>query len=92
MRDISLTITVKEQPDGRAGVVLGYPENQERLSVSDMARILASGISLCVKLAPEDGTVKDYELMQEVIDYLNNEFISLESFSDATLIKSDKGE
>jgi hypothetical protein len=25
-------------------------------------------------------TVKDYELMREVIDYLNNEFISLDSF------------
>jgi hypothetical protein len=28
--------------------------------------------------------------MKEVIDYLNNEFISLESFQDAQIIKTPK--
>jgi hypothetical protein len=52
-----------------------------------MAKILSGGISLCVGLCEKEGLVKDYELMQEIIDYLNNEFISLDSFKDAKIIK-----
>jgi hypothetical protein len=55
-----------------------------------MAHMFAGGISLCVKLCEDEGEIKDYELMQTIIDHLNNEFISLNSFKDAELIDKRK--
>lgn len=85
--EYTVCITVADREDGRTNVNLSTPPEQPKLTISEMAKILSGGISLCVGLCEKEGLVKDYELMQEIIDYLNNEFISLDSFKDGKIIK-----
>ena len=83
---LSLTITIKPN-DGNVAVIITYPEEQQKLSLLEMSQILTGGISLIVKLANNDKEdVKDYEIMERVIKQLNDDFISTQSFEDATRI------
>jgi len=83
---LSLTITIKPN-DGNVAVIITYPEEQQKLSLLEMSQILTGGISLIVKLANNDKEdVKDYEIMERVIKQLNEDFISIQSFEDATRI------
>ena len=84
---LSLTITIKPN-DGNVAVIITYPEEQQKLSLLEMSQILTGGISLIVKLANNDKEdVKDYEIMERVIKQLNEDFISIQSFEDATRIE-----
>ena len=83
---LSLTVTIKPN-DGNVAVIITYPEEQQKLSLLEMSQILTGGISLIVKLANNDKEdVKDYEIMDRVIKQLNEDFISIQSFEDATRI------
>jgi hypothetical protein len=91
MSRLSLTVTLEpKQETGLMGLFITYPEEQPKLYLSEMAHIFAGGISLCVKLCKDEGIIKDYELMKNIIDHLNNEFVSLDSFKDAELIDKRK--
>jgi hypothetical protein len=84
---LSLTVTIKPN-DGNVAVIITYPEEQQKLSLLEMSQILTGGISLIVKLANNDKEdVKDYEIMERVIKQLNEDFISIQSFEDATRIE-----
>ena len=84
---LSLTVTIKPN-DGNVAVIITYPEEQQKLSLLEMSQILTGGISLIVKLANNDKEdVKDYEIMERVIKQLNEDFISTQSFEDATRIE-----
>jgi hypothetical protein len=83
---LSLTITIKPNDD-KVAVIITYPEEQQKLSLLEMSQILTGGISLIVKLANNNKEdVKDYEIMERVIKQLNEDFISTQSFEDATRI------
>ena len=45
--------------------------------------VLASGTALAIRLSDNE-----VETMQDVIDYLNSEFIDTGSFKDARIVKS----
>jgi hypothetical protein len=83
---LTLTVTIKPNDD-KVAVIITYPEEQQKLSLLEMSQILTGGISLIVKLSNNDKEdVKDYEIMERVIKQLNEDFISTQSFEDATRI------
>ena len=83
---LTLTVTIKPNDD-KVAVIITYPEEQQKLSLLEMSQILTGGISLIVKLANNNKEdVKDYEIMERVIKQLNEDFISIQSFEDATRI------
>ena len=90
MSKLSLTVTLEpNQETGLMGLLITYPEEQQKLSLLEMSQILTGGISLIVKLANNDKEdVKDYEIMERVIKQLNEDFISTQSFEDAKRIDS----
>ena len=90
MEDIMVAVTLKSGTDNNQEVHVSYAPGEAQLTIVEMARILAGGLALCVRLTNNEGIKKDHELMREVIDYLNNEFVSLESFQDAQIIKNKK--
>ena len=55
--------------------------NNEDLTFEEMRTILATGISLLVKL--EDGPENQGRALKEVVEMLQSEFIDPHSFSDA---------
>ena len=84
---LSLTVSVKPN-DENVSVIITYPKEQRKLSLLEMSQMLTGGISLIIKLAggEEDGSVKDYEIIERVIKQLNEDFISTQSFDDAKRI------
>jgi hypothetical protein len=49
---------------------------------------LAGAISLLIKSSSQGDKIKDYELIKEVIDHLNSEFVNIDSYSDAYVSKN----
>lgn len=90
MEDIMVAVTLRAGTNETQEVHVSYAPEEVKLTIVEMARILAGGLALCVRLTNDEGIKKDHELMREVIDYLNNEFVSLESFQDAQIIKNKK--
>lgn len=90
MDEILVNVTLKRSVDGEQEVQVSYAPSEAKLTIVEMARVLIGGVALCIRLTNEEGIKKDHELMKEIIDYLNNEFISLESFQNAEIIKNPK--
>lgn len=63
-----------------------FQTGEKKLDFKSQAHILTSGIMLITKLVNETSEIKDYQLMKEIIDHMNSEFVSLTSFSDAKII------
>jgi hypothetical protein len=63
-----------------------FPRNQEKLTVKETAHVLVSGILTLIRSCDENSPIKDYELMEEVVNHLNSEFTSPTSYSDAKKI------
>lgn len=76
--DINLTTKI-------TNVAILLPKNQQKLSVKEAASVLVSGVLLLIRSCDENSPIKDYELMQEVVNQLNSEFTSPTSFSDAKI-------
>lgn len=66
-----------EVKDGRSYINLMVPPSQN-LSLEEVGKVLAGGIALVVKSAKNEP-----EYMKEIMEYLQNEYISLDSFSDS---------
>ena len=82
MDEASITIKYKRGNDGRAYFDIQVPKDQRGLGVEDSTMILSAGISLLIKAGHNRGDIKDYELLERVITYLQSEFISNDSFKD----------
>lgn len=76
-------VTCEQNDRGGIDINIGHTENIE---LENATMILASAISLAVKTINQKDGMRDYELMEKVVNYLNHEFASTESFSDAKLI------
>ena len=81
-----LEITVAVQPNDKPNgynVQLLFDKNQRLLSVQQCTHILISAVALLVKSCEKaDVGIKDHELIEEVMDHLNQEFLSTESHKD----------
>lgn len=74
-------LVVANIDDVETHIEIGYGEN--KLNTEDTAMILAQGIALLIKATPKTDVIsKDYEVMERIIKYLNDEFISNESFKN----------
>jgi len=71
-----------ETVNNRSNISIGYPNGQELLTVKESSHILAGAISLLIKSSSQGDKIKDYELIKEVIDHLNSEFVNTDSFFD----------
>ena len=90
----SLTIGVTWRRENKRNYFdIGFPKDQELLTVKESIMMLAAGMSLLMKAGHKRGDFKDYEMFEHVIDYLKSEFVSTDSFEDATIqpntIKND---
>jgi len=47
--------------------------------------MLSAAIALLIKAGHNRGDIKDHELLDKVVTYLESEFISNDSFNDATI-------
>ena len=90
--ELNLVITAKIE-DEKVGVEvkqIKMDDQEKLLTFKEMCHLMVEGISLLIKLSDEKEGTKDYELMEEVIEHLNNNFISISSFDDAKIINKPK--
>jgi len=58
----------------------------ENITIEEAAKVLVGGISLIIKGVNQKEGIRDYQLMEKVIELLNRNFVSVTSFEDATFI------
>jgi len=87
MSQCRLEVSVVAESDkddvGKTNVTILFPANQRRISIRETAHILVAGISLLVKSCDKDTEMSDHELIGEIIQHMNDDFVSVRSFSDA---------
>ena len=84
MSELTIAVTWRRE-NNRNYFDIGFPRSQEILSVKESTMMLAAGMSLLMKAGHKNGDFKDYEMMEHVINYMKSEFVSTESFEDATI-------
>jgi hypothetical protein len=84
MDELTIAVTWRRENE-RNYFDIKFPKDQELLSVKESTMILAAGMSLLMKAGHKRGDFKDYEMLEYVIDYMKSEFVSTESFEDATI-------
>jgi hypothetical protein len=84
MEELTIAVTWRRENE-RNYFDIKFPKDQELLSVKESTMMLAAGMSLLMKAGHKRGDFKDYEMFEHVIDYLKSEFVSTESFEDATI-------
>ena len=76
-------IVSHEMSDNRSLIEIKFLPNERQLSVRDSTHVLVGAISLLIRSCTKEGsTISESQLMSEVIDHLNQEFISIDSFED----------
>ena len=85
MDKLTVAVSYRRGEDKKNYFDIEFPKNQELLSVREATMILAAGMSMLIKAGHKNGDIKDYEMMEHVIDYMKSEFVSTESFEDATI-------
>ena len=86
MGKTDILVSVETCEDNRTNITVTQLSGDGVLTHGEMAHCLAGGISLLIKFIGDHSNDKDYNVMKEVIDYLNNEFVSTTSFSDVRII------
>ena len=85
MNELTVIVTHRIDEDRRSYFDIKFPSDQEKLTITHTTMMLAAGISLLVKAGHKKGDIEDYKLIEKVVEYLNNEFVSTDSFEDATI-------
>jgi hypothetical protein len=85
MNELTVIVTHRIGEDRRSYFDIKFPSDQEKLTITHTTMMLAAGISLLVKAGHKKGDIEDYKLIEKVVEYLNNEFVSTDSFEDATI-------
>jgi hypothetical protein len=71
--EVCVKVDVK---DGRSHIRLVVPPSQD-LSLEEVGKVLAGGLALAIKSSENEA-----EYMKEIMEYLQNEFVNINSFSD----------
>ena len=84
MEEIAIEVRYRQQ-DSKSYFDIRFPKGQPLISVKNSTGILAAAISLLIKAGHKSGEIKDYELLETIIEYMKSEFTSTESFEDAEI-------
>ena len=82
MSELSVIVSHNINDDGRHHFDIGFPSQQPKMGVESATMILAGGIALLIKAGHQQGQIKDHELLERVVTYLQSEFVSNDSFKD----------
>lgn len=66
-------------------VMVGFPTEQPPMSLKGSLHLLAAGISLLIKSSSPLNGEEDHVLLKDVINHLNHDFMSKESFKDVAV-------
>jgi hypothetical protein len=81
--DVQIVVNLTFE-DGRSIFNLGFPRNSKKITLVQAAHVLTGAVAMLIKSVDltKDG-LKSHELMKEVVNHLESEFIDTNSFEDA---------
>lgn len=85
MSELSVIVSHNRGEDGRNYFDIKFPTDQPKIGVETTTMLLAGGIALLIKAGHNRGDIKDHELLEKVVTYLQSEFISNDSFKDVVI-------
>ena len=82
-KDAQIVVNLKFE-DNRAIYNLGFPSSKQKLTLQETTHILTGAVSMLIRgVTKEKDGISEGELMREVMEHLNSEFVNPDSFSDA---------
>lgn len=79
---ININVEIKREGD-RAIINVYYPDNQQLITPSTGAHILAGAIGVIIKgCTHNDMGIKDHELVKDVVDHIHKDFVESKNFED----------
>ena len=76
----------------RTDIQIAQVDSERKLNFREMSHVMVDAISLLIRLSSENGEMKDYELMKEVVDHINHNFVSTKAFLDAKIFSQNTEE
>jgi hypothetical protein len=94
-KDVEIMVRLKFE-DGRAIFTLGFPSDKQKLTLHETAHTLTGAVAMLIRSvdSSKDKT-SGHELMKEVIEHLESEFIDPNAFEDSEVKRenvADTGE
>jgi len=82
-KDAQIVVNLKFE-DNRAIYNLGFPSSKQKLTLQETTHILTGAVAMLIRgvTKVKDG-ISEGELMGEVMEHLNSEFVNPDSFSDS---------
>ena len=82
-KDAQIVVNLKFE-DGRAIYNLGFTSSKQKLTLQETTHILTGAVAMLIRgVTKEKDGISEGELMREVMEHLNSEFVNPDSFSDA---------
>ena len=82
-KDAQIVVNLKFE-DNRAIYNLGFPSSKQKLTLQETTHILTGAVAMLIRgVTKEKDGISEGELMREVMEHLNSEFVNPDSFSDA---------
>lgn len=82
-KDAQIVVNLKFE-DNRAIYNLGFPSSKQKLTLQETTHILTGAVAMLIRgVTKEKDGISEGELMGEVMEHLNSEFVNPDSFSDA---------
>lgn len=82
-KDAQIVVNLKFE-DNRAIYNLGFPSSKQKLTLQETTHILTGAVAMLIRgVTKEKDGISEGELMGEVMEHLNSEFVNPDSFSDS---------
>jgi hypothetical protein len=82
-KDAQIVVNLKFE-DNRAIYNLGFPSSKQKLTLQETTHILTGAVAMLIRgVTREKDGISEGELMGEVMEHLNSEFVNPDSFSDS---------
>jgi len=83
INDDDIAVFVRARPETeKLNIDIGYL-TERVIPIDQLAHLLASGIGVCIKSCTyNDMGIKDYELVEDIINHITQEFASVRAYND----------
>jgi hypothetical protein len=83
--DVEIMVKLKFE-DERAIFTLGFPSNKQRLTLHETAHTLTGAVAMLIRSVDSSrDKTSGHELMREIVEHLESEFINPDSFEDSVV-------
>ena len=96
INDDDIAVFVRARPEEtKLNIDVGYltEKAEQTLPIDKLAHLFASAIGVCIKTCTyNDMGIKDYELVEEIVQHITEEFASVRAYNDIEVFNANPKE